>query len=90
MTVKRPSPSERKRATAAPLRSTVNPALNGALHGTLLAHTGVIGPRSTVPVNPVVNVGDDDVRHAAIVSVATMGKIPRNRLTVSNPAGYLR
>src|SRR6516225_5639675 len=70
--MKWPSLSERNCATTTPFRSTVNPALNGALHAVLALHTGAIGPRSTVPVRPVVAVGAVAAPQPAVPSAATV------------------
>src|SRR5437764_12149756 len=56
-TVKWPSVSEWKSVRCFPPSSTPKVALKGASHGTSTRHTGVIGPRETVPVSPVVGVG---------------------------------
>ena len=55
LTVKRPSASERKVATRRLFWRTSKDAAKGASHGTFTWHTGVTGPRTTVPVSPVVS-----------------------------------
>src|SRR5579859_5923809 len=80
MTVNPPSLSERKCATATPARSTVNPALNGALHALFTVQTGVTGPRRTVPVSPVVGVAEVGEPHAASMTAAASNQChPLNR-----------
>jgi hypothetical protein len=49
-----PLESDRKDATVDDPFFTVKCALNGAEHGTFTWQTGVVGPRTTVPVSPVV------------------------------------
>src|SRR5258706_11018668 len=64
-TVNWPEASDWNCAIRRPDRSTVNVAPNGASHGTSTRQTGVIGPRTTTPVSPVVGDRPADAQPAS-------------------------
>jgi len=52
-------------------------ALNGASHGTSTRQTGVIGPRRTTPVRPVVGDGPADAHAMLDVRIANNQSLQR-------------
>jgi hypothetical protein len=71
-----PLASEWNVVTVRPFWRTVKPALNGSSQRTSTLHTGVIGPRNTVPVRPV-SVGEDGPLHRAASKTADATSICR-------------